>query len=130
MENFVLAESNFLLFASRYYVNPICLDIKEFKSDLRKIGYVIKLFQKYKKDGDLKERLILNHLISFYNCFEPTAATKILFFKMPREYWPYLKPFLLYLNYLPDKIYNVEESPIDVTNILMDMNVINRLRNL
>lgn len=130
MDNFVLAENNFLLFASKYYLNPICLDIKEFKSDIRKIRYVIKLLQKYDKTGELRERLILNHLISFYNCFEVTAATQMLFYKVPKEYWSYLKPFLLYLNFLPEKIYCVGNEPIDMVNITMDMTIVNKLRRL
>ena len=75
-----LTESTFLLYAAKYYENPHCSDISEFEEDLKRLQYLRKLFSRFKQTGELKERLILNHLIILYNCFG-TETTNILFMK-------------------------------------------------
>jgi len=74
-------------------------DETEFEEDLKRFQYLRKLFNKYKQGGDLKERLVLNHLIIMYNVFGP-AATDMLFMKL-EDYYDCLKPFVVYLNYMP-----------------------------
>ena len=95
----ILTESTFLLFASKHYDNPQCSDISEFEEDLKRFQYLRKLFGRYRQDADLKERLILNHLIIVYNVFGP-EATNMLFMKL-LEFHDCLKPFVEYLNYMP-----------------------------
>ena len=97
-----LGDSTFLLYAARHYDNPHCHDVSEFEEDLKRFQYLRKLFGRYKQFGDLKERLILNHLIIIYNCFG-TNATDMLFMKL-EEYHEYLKPFVEYLNFMPERI--------------------------
>ena len=97
-----LTEPTFLLYAAKYYDNPHCHDICEFEEDLKRFQYLRKLFGRYRQFGDLKERLVLNHLIIIYNCFG-TNATNMLFMKL-EEYHEYLKPFVEYLNFMPDHI--------------------------
>ena len=41
--------------------------------DMKRFKYVKRLLRKYKETGELKERLILNHLIVIFNVFEPDA---------------------------------------------------------
>ena len=94
-----LGENTFLLYAAKHYDNPHCSDIVEFEEDLKRFQYLRKLFSRYKQTGDLKERLILNHLIILYNCFG-VDATNMLFMKLD-EYHEYLKPFVEYLNFMP-----------------------------
>lgn len=96
-------DANFSLYAAKYYDNPNCIDILEFHDDLNRIKYVKRLFKIYEESGVLKERLILNHLITLYNVFEPHACTKMLVFKL-YEYMPVLRSFLVYLNYWPSKV--------------------------
>ena len=83
-------ESNFILFAAKFYDNPQCMDESEFFDDLKRFKYLKRLFNKYKEGGELKERLVLNHLIVLYNLFEE-GATRMLFFKL-RNYLDILKP--------------------------------------
>lgn len=94
-----LGESTFLLYAAKHYDNPHCSDIAEFEEDLKRFQYLRKLFGRYKQTGELKERLILNHLIILYNCFGPDA-TNMLFMKLD-DYHECLKPFVEYLNFMP-----------------------------
>ena len=98
-----LDDSNFMLFAAKFYDNPNCMDQLEFEEDLNRIQYIKRLFKKYRDGKELRERLILNHLIILYNVFHHTACTRMLCYRL-YNYLDYLKPFLVYLNYWPDKI--------------------------
>lgn len=124
-----LNESNFLLYAAKYYDNPSCYNIDEFNEDLKRFKYLKRLFNRYEETDELKDRLILNHIIILYNLFGTEAATRMLFYKMKGHY-NILKPFLILLNYMPDVVYGVNEEPIRSSDILMDPVVINRLRKI
>jgi hypothetical protein len=96
-----LTEDNFLLYAMHHYDNNQCHTIDEFEEDLRRFLYLKKLFNRYQNEGELKERLILNHLIVLFNVFGD-ALNPMLFMKIDREHWPILKPFLVYLGRLDE----------------------------
>jgi len=98
-----LNDNNFSLFAAKYYNNPNCTDILEFHDDLNRIKYVKRLLKGYAESGELKERLVLNHLITLYNVFEPHACTKMLVFKLP-DHISVLKSFLSYLGVWQERI--------------------------
>jgi len=124
-----LNEKNFLLYAMKEYNNPQCTEVEEFNDDLKKIKYIKRLLNQYVSEGVLKERLLLNHIIVFYNVFPPAAATRILFFKIEEKFWPMLKPFLFYLKLMPeDRIESVMGKEIKTNEILMDQGVIDSLR--
>lgn len=95
----ILTESTFPLYAAKHYENPHCHDETEFEEDLKRFQYLRKLFQRYKQTSELKERLILNHLIILYNVFG-LAVTDMLFMKL-EGFHEVLKPFVSYLNCLP-----------------------------
>lgn len=114
-----LTEDNFILYAMHHYDNPQCHSVQEFEEDLRRFLYLKKLFNRYYADGELRERLILNHLIVLYNLFGE-ALTSMLFLKIEKDHWPALKPFLLYLGRLPE----------DETTIPLDQKIINSLRKI
>ena len=123
-----LNEKNFLLYAMQHYDNPQCVEVEEFNDDLKKIKYIKRLFNQYAIEGVLKERLLLNHIIVFYNVFSVEAATRILFFKLEEEIWPMLKTFLFYLNFLPNKIESINGKTILTTDIPMDQGIVDSLR--
>jgi len=104
--NETLSEVNFLLYAARHYENPQCYDTIEFYDDLKRIKYIRRLFNIYQESGELKERLILNHIIILYNVFGVIPATRMLFFKL-YEHKEQLKPFLVFLNFMPLQIINI-----------------------
>lgn len=108
-----LCPSNFVLYAMKMYSNPLCTGIDEFKEDISRIKYIKRLLLKYKKGGNLKERLIINHIIILQNVFGAEACTRILFYKLPRDLHPMLKSFLEYLQYLPYQIPEVELNNIN-----------------
>ena len=124
-----LNEKNFLLYAMKEYNNPQCTEVEEFNDDLKKIKYIKRLLNQYVSEGVLKERLLLNHIIVFYNVFPPVAATRILFFKIEEKFWPMLKPFLFYLQLMPEgKIESIRGREIKTNEIIMDQGVIDSLR--
>ena len=85
---------------------------------------------RYVENDDLKERLILNHIIILNNCFGPENLCRILYLKLKHQ-MKYLKPFLIMLNILPEKIYNVNGENIILTDeIEMDLNIVAKLRKL
>ena len=61
-----LNEKNFESYAVRHYNNPQCLSIEEFHEDLARFKYVKRLLRRYIETGEIKERLVLNHLITLY----------------------------------------------------------------
>jgi len=125
MEFSSLTESNFIMYAMKHYENPTCTGIDEFHEDLNRVKYVKRLFRKYEKNGILRERLILNHLIILGNVFGPVASSRIMFYKTEPELHSYLKTFLVYLNYLPKQI-----EHIDLDSIQLDQEIIDHLRSV
>lgn len=122
-----LDESTFLVFAANHYENVQCHDISEFEEDLKRFQYLRKLFKRYQVLGDLRERLILNHIVIIYNCFG-RVATNMLFMRLEGFHEP-LKPFIQYLNYLPPSVcYNGKN--INTDNIISDPAVIQRLKEI
>lgn len=119
----LLTEENYLLFCAKHYDNYKYVSTEDFLEDLNRIKYIKKLVTRYVESNDLKERLILNHIIILNNCFGPEALCKIIFLKL-RAQIVYIKPFLLLLNILPNKIYDVgSEKIIDTTLIEVDENI-------
>ena len=124
-----LNDDNYMLFAAKYYENAHCTDLLEFHDDLKRIRYIKRLFKKYEQTGELKDRLIFNHLIVLYNVFEGEAMTKMLVFKL-QNYLEYLKPFLMLIARWPEYIEGVFEEILIGTDISMDMNLVDRLRKI
>lgn len=123
----ILNDSNFLLYAAKAYDVKKSSGSEEFYEDLKRFQYLKRLFKRYDEAGDLKIRLILNHIIVLYNCFGP-EATHMLFFKL-KEYHPHLKPFVLFLNYMPEMIH-YENLVILNSNISLDPRIVQELRNI
>jgi len=101
---FELTEDNFIMFAVKNYDNPSCHGMDEFYDDLKRFKYIKRLLHKHNVGKDLKERLILNHIIVLGNLFGIEATTKMLFFKLEKKFWPQVKAFLVFLNYMPIKV--------------------------
>jgi hypothetical protein len=96
-----LNESNYLLFAIKFYDNPQAITREDFDEDLKRIRYIKKLLKRYKNTGELKTHLILNHLTVLFNVFND-ATVPLLFYNLEKELWPSIKSFLIYLNRLPE----------------------------
>lgn len=126
-----LDESNFLLYAAKHYDNPQCFDTLEFYEDLKRFKYIKRLLNRYVDDGDLKERLILNHIVVIFNLFGVHAAVRMLFFKC-KGLERFLTPFLISLNNLPERVEGIglENKTILTSDIEIDQNIVRALRNI
>ena len=108
-----LNDDNFLLFAIKNYENPQSITKEDFDKDLNHFKYIKRLLKRYKKTGELKEHLLINHFIILYNIFGE-ATTPMLFYKIESEMWPQIKTFLIFLNRLPEyPRTNIHDIPID-----------------
>jgi len=96
-----LNEENFLLFAIKHYENPQAVTREDFDRDLNHFKYIKRLLKRYKNTGVLKTHLLINHFIILYNIFGD-ATTPMLFFKIDKELWSYMKTFIIFLNKLPE----------------------------
>ena len=96
-----LNNENFEIFAAKYYSNPACLTVDDFKEDLARFKYINRLLRKYDETGEIQLRLLLNHIIIIFNVFEIRAANRMIFYRTDIKHWSIIKTILLYLNYLP-----------------------------
>ena len=125
-----LTDKNISAYMIHSYDNPQCVDIEEFEDDVKIPKYIKRLINRYSSVGELKERLILNHIILFYNVFNRDAATRILFFKMEPSDYSILKTFLTYLDYMPDVVELINGRNLINSDIPICQEVAGRLREL
>jgi hypothetical protein len=124
-----LNSDNYLIYAIKAYDKPNMI-LSEFKEDIKRFNYLKRLFRRYKKHDDLKERLVLNHLIVLYNVFGPEAATRLLFFKISKEDYSTLKTYLLFLSYMPSIIKGIDGNDIKSSDIPVDLKIAKTLRTI
>jgi len=115
-----LNESNYMLFAIKFYDNPHSVTREDFDNDLKRIRYVKRLLKKYNETGELKVHLILNHLIVLFNVFND-ATVPLLFYSLDEKLWPAIKSFLIFLNRIP------EFPKTEIDNIIEDKNCLSQL---
>ena len=96
-----LNESNYMLFAIKFYDNPQAVTKDDFEADLKRIRYIKRLLKRYKNTGELKIHLILNHITILFNVFNE-AAVPLLFYNLEEDLWPAIKSFLVFLNRVPE----------------------------
>jgi hypothetical protein len=125
-----LTDDNFILYAMKYYDNPQCVSEQDFHNDLKILKYIKRLLNRYNKTGNIKERLMINHLIMLGNIFPIEVLSRILFLKLPEQYWSALKTFLIFLKYMPDNIKIINGKNIISSDIQVDLKIAEKLRNI
>jgi hypothetical protein len=124
-----LNEENFMIYAIKCYSSLNCV-MSEFENDLKKTKYIKRLIRRYKITKNLKERLLLNHIILLNNVFSQESTARILFYKIDERDYDTLKTFLLYLNIMPDTILNIRGKNIYSSDIPIDLNAAEILRKI
>jgi hypothetical protein len=124
-----LSSENILIYAMKVYDKPNCI-MSEFKEDMKRFNYLKRLFFRHRKTGEVKERLILNHLVVLCNVFGPEPATRLLFYKMAKEDYPSLKTYLVFLSCMPDMVRGVKGNDILSSEIPVDTSIANALRTI
>jgi hypothetical protein len=124
-----LTSENFLLYAVKAYDKPNCI-MSEFKEDMKRFNYLKRLFRRYRKMDDLRERLVINHLVVVYNVFGVDVATRMLFYKISKDDYSALKTYLLFLNYMPAVVHGIRGQDIISSEIPVDMKIAEVLREI
>ena len=122
-----LTNDNILIYAVKAYDKPNCI-MSEFKEDMKRFNYLKRLFKRYRKIGELREQLVLNHLVVICNVFGPEVATRILFFKMAKDDYSALKTYLLFLSCMPERVKGIKGHDIISSEIPVDMTIADILR--
>lgn len=124
-----LCDDTFMMFAMKAYDKPNCI-MSEFEEDLKRIKYVKRLIKRYRVTGELKERLILNHIIILGNVFGVESSVRMLFFKIDDKDYEILKTFLLFLNYMPKLMPGINGKILNSSDISIDIFVAKKLREI
>lgn len=118
-DTFDLNENTFVLYAAKHYENPHCHSTDEFYEDLRRFIQIKKMLTKYRKSGEIKERLFVNHIICIFNIFKPFAASKMIFYKAGEDYYPHIKAVLKHIERCP-KMMLINGKVVDTDTIQID----------
>ena len=124
-----LNDSNIMLFAAKCYNSPNCLD-SEFEEDYKRIRYIKRLLHRYRLSGDMKERLILNHLIVAQNVFGVSGTTRMLFYNIDMRDYSAMKTFLVYTSAMPKIVRGIDGRDIVSSDIVLDSVLVDILRKL
>jgi hypothetical protein len=117
------------IYAVKAYDRPNCI-MSEFKDDMKRFNYLKRLFKRYRKLDELRERLVLNHLVVLCNVFGPEAATRLLFYKMSKDDYSALKTYLVFLSVMPDKVRGIKGQDVISSDIPVDMKIADILRDI
>ncbi len=124
-----LTSENILMYAMKIYDKPNCI-MSEFKEDMKRFNYLKRLFRRYRKIGEIKELLVLNHLVVLYNVFGAEALTRLLFFKMSKEDQPIVKTYLIFLSCMPDVVKGIKGQDLLSSDIPVDLKIAEVLREI
>lgn len=122
-----LTTENIMMYAIKAYDKPNCI-MSEFKDDMKRFNYLKRLFRRYRKLNELREQLVLNHLVVLYNVFGPEVTSRMLFFKMSKDDYSSLKTYLLFLSCMPDVVKGIKGHDILSSDIPIDTRVAEVLR--
>jgi hypothetical protein len=124
-----LTDDNVMLYAIKAYDKPNCI-MSEFSEDMKRFNYLKRLFRRYRKHNEMRERLVLNHLVVLNNVFGVEVTTRLLFYEMSPNDYPQLKTYLLFLSCMPDVIVGIKGNNILSSSIEVNMEIANVLRTL
>jgi hypothetical protein len=122
-----LNDSNIVLYAAKCYDKPNCIQ-SEFEEDYKKFRYIKRLLHRYRLTGEIKERLLLNHMILCQNVFGIEATTRILFFRCKEKDYSALKTFLVYTSAMPKIVRGIDGRDIISSDISLDLKLVELLR--
>jgi len=120
---------NVTMYAMKAYDRPNCI-MSEFKEDMKRFNYLKRLMKRYRKVGELREQLVLNHLVVLYNVFGPEVVVRLLFFKLTKDDYSALKTYLIFLSCMPERVRGIKGQDIFSSDIPVDMTIANALREI
>jgi len=129
MQTLNLTPETVMIYAVKAYDKPAYVR-SELADDMKHFSYLRRLFRRYTQYGELRERLILNHLIIVYNLFGVPAATRLLFYHIRPDDYRILKTFLSFLNYMPVAVHGIQGKTILSNDIELDNTIIEALKKI
>ena len=124
-----LTEENILLYAAKCYDKPNCI-FSEFDDDYKKIRYIKRLLYRYRTTGEVKVRLLLNHINLCQNVFGVVPTTRMLFLRIDEKDYSALKTLLLYSSSMPKEVKGIRGKNIISSDIPLDIILVDMLRKL
>ena len=124
-----LNNDNVTIYAVKAYDRPNCV-MSEFKDDMKRFNYLKRLFKRYRKLDELRERLVLNHLVVLCNVFGPEVAIRLLFYKVSKDDYSALKTYLVFLSVMHDRVRGIKGQDIISSDIPIDMKIADILRDI
>lgn len=124
-----LNDLNVILYAAKCYHKPNCID-SEFDEDYKRIRYIKRLLHRYRITGELKERLILNHLVIAQNVFGVEPTTRMLFVRINEKDYSALKTLLVYTSAMPEIVKGINGRNINSEDIELDQNLVQILQKV
>ncbi len=100
-----ITKKNWLFYAIKNYNVPNLDSEQEFYEDVKRFKYLKRLFRKYKTTGELKTRLVLNHIIVLTNVFGNEDAATLLLFK--KSLVRYLRSYIMFVWEVSEDSYKV-----------------------
>ena len=124
-----LNDDNVMLYAMKAYERPNML-ISEFDEDLKRFNYLKRLFYRHKQHNEIRERLVINHLIIIFNVFGQEVGSRLLFYFIEDEHYSILKTYLTFLNRMPKVITGIRDKIITTDDISFDLELIEILKRI
>lgn len=117
-------------YGKRYYRNPQCCSYNEYIGDIDRIVYIKRLLRRYKRKNEIRENLIIKHLIILSNVFPINVFCNMLFSDLESELHTPLKTFLEYLRLMPKHLEDIGISRSDVMEMGIDKYIQQKLEAL
>lgn len=124
-----LNDDNVMLYAMKAYDRPNML-MSEFDEDLKRFNYLKRLFYRHKQYNEIRERLVINHLIIIFNVFGQEVGSRLLFYFIEDEHYSILKTYLTFLNRMPKVITGIRDKIITTDDISFDLELIEILKRI
>lgn len=102
-------EKTFHQTAKNFYDNLECNSLDEYEDDINKINLIKTHFRRFDLRGTTNIQLLVNHFISFVNCFG-SVSEKLLKFKIPQHHQKINSLFVLIGQKEFDGITEIDES--------------------
>lgn len=122
-----MTDSEIFNYAIRHYYNPSCVTAEQFNSDLNITRQINRVLEKRDRGEVVDLRLLLNYFMTMFNVFDKEACVRIIFMRLPVKFYPHIKTFCEFLNYLPEDLSDIN---ISLGEIPFDDEIIKFLRSI
>jgi len=115
-----LNNQNMMFYMATNYQDRQSEGSEEFYEDINRIKYIKRLISKYQETGELKSRLLMNHLLVLVNVFGPFPCTRILMYKIDQKHHEIIATFLDELNALSPEMKSLTSIDVKVRDIIRE----------